>query len=99
MGRTRRARRRLHRGGGIPVVGLDSLRYFWKARTPASAAADIDRALRYYLAHWKKQRALLVGYSQGANVLPFIVNRLPQATRCQAGVWIASGMRRRPNWP
>jgi type IV secretory pathway VirJ component len=66
---------------GIPVVGLDSLRYFWKARTPQSAAADVDRTLRYYLAHWKKNRALLVGYSQGANVLPFIVNRLPPAMR------------------
>jgi len=66
---------------GIPVVGLDSLRYFWKARTPESAAADVDRVLHYYLAHWKKHRAILVGYSQGANVLPFIVNRLPQATR------------------
>ena len=66
---------------GIPVVGFDSLRYFWKPRTPESVAADIDRTLRYYLAHWNKSRALLFGYSQGANVLPFVVNRLPQTTR------------------
>ncbi len=66
---------------GIPVVGVDSLRYFWTERTPAAAASDIDRVIRYYLAHWQKRRVLLIGYSQGADVLPFIVNRLPAATR------------------
>ncbi len=66
---------------GVPVVGLDSLRYFWKARTPQGVAMDVDRVLRYYAAHWKKPQALLIGYSQGADVLPFAVNRLPAASR------------------
>jgi type IV secretory pathway VirJ component len=68
-------------GQGIPVAGLDSLRYFWSARTPEGLAADVDRTLRYYGAHWRRSRALLIGYSQGADVLPFAVNRLPAATR------------------
>ncbi len=66
---------------GIPVAGIDSLRYFWRARTPQGLAQDIDRTLRYYASLWKKQRAFLIGYSQGADVLPFAVNRLPAATR------------------
>ncbi|MDB6045552.1 MAG: putative AcvB-related protein [Gammaproteobacteria bacterium] len=66
---------------GIPVAGLDSLRYFWTARTPAGVAGDIDRMLRYYASHWQKKRALLIGYSQGADVLPFAVNRLPPQSR------------------
>lgn len=66
---------------GVPTAGLDSLRYFWTARTPAGLAQDIDRIVRYYAFHWKKKNALLVGYSQGADVLPFAVNRLPPATR------------------
>jgi type IV secretory pathway VirJ component len=66
---------------GISVVGLDSLRYFWTARTPDTLAADLDRVLRYYTATWHKSRAVLVGYSQGADVLPFAVNRLPAASR------------------
>jgi len=66
---------------GIPVVGLDSLRYFWTARTPEGLATDVDRVLRYYAAHWKKSRALLIGYSQGADVLPFVMNRLPAASK------------------
>lgn len=66
---------------GMPVVGLDSLRYFWKKRTPESTASDVDRLLRHYLTTWKKQSVLLIGFSQGADVMPFIVNRLPAATR------------------
>jgi len=66
---------------GIPVVGLDSLRYFWKARTPDGFAADLDRLLRFYADRWHKSRALLVGYSQGADVLPFAVNRLSVEAR------------------
>jgi len=66
---------------GIPVVGLDSLRYFWQARTPEALAADLDRVLRYYADHWHKTHAVLVGYSQGADVLPFAINRLPAASR------------------
>jgi type IV secretory pathway VirJ component len=66
---------------GIPVVGLDSLRYFWTPRTPEGLATDVDRILRYYLKAMNKKRAVLVGYSQGADVLPFALNRLPPATR------------------
>jgi type IV secretory pathway VirJ component len=66
---------------GVPTAGVDSLRYFWTARTPAVLAQDVDRIVRYYAWHWKKKKVLLVGYSQGADVLPFAVNRLPPATR------------------
>jgi type IV secretory pathway VirJ component len=66
---------------GISVAGVDSLRYFWTPRTPRGLAADLDRILRYYAFHWNKKRALLIGYSQGADVLPFALNRLPIATR------------------
>jgi len=77
---------------GIPVVGLDSLRYYWTARTPAGLAADTDRMIRYYLAHLGKKRVLLIGYSQGADVLPFAVNRLPAATRAAVALTAIMGM-------
>lgn len=71
---------------GTPVVGLDSLRYFWSARTPEGLAADTDRMIRYYLEHLGKKRVLLIGYSQGADVLPFAVNRLPAETRSRVAL-------------
>jgi type IV secretory pathway VirJ component len=77
---------------GIPVIGLDSLRYYWTPRTPSGLAADTDRMIRYYLAHFGKQRVLLIGYSQGADVLPFAVNRLPEATRAHVALTAVLGM-------
>jgi type IV secretory pathway VirJ component len=63
---------------GIPTIGLDSRKYFWNRRTPEETAADIAKALSYYCKLWGKERLLLIGYSLGAEIVPFIVNRLPR---------------------
>jgi type IV secretory pathway VirJ component len=69
----------------VPVVGWDSLRYFWAARTPDGAARDLDRVIRHYTQTWHKSQLLLIGYSQGADTLPFMVNRLPEESRRLVG--------------
>jgi type IV secretory pathway VirJ component len=61
---------------GISVVGLNSLDYFWKKKTPEIAGRDLERILRHYLAAWGKSKVLLIGYSRGAEVLPFMADRL-----------------------
>jgi type IV secretory pathway VirJ component len=83
---------------GIPVVGVDSLRYFWGRRTPDGLARDIDRIIRYYAAHWQRSRVLLIGYSQGANVLPFAYNRLPDASRKMVAVTALMGLEARADF-
>jgi type IV secretory pathway VirJ component len=62
---------------GIPVVGWNSLKYFWSPKSPEAGGKDLDRILRHYMAVWNKQEVLLVGYSFGADVMPFFANRLP----------------------
>src|SRR5262249_49795681 len=71
---------------GVDVIGLTSLRYFWTRRTPESAAADLDRILRHYLAAWGAQRVLLLGYSRGADVLPFLAARLAPDLRARVAI-------------
>jgi type IV secretory pathway VirJ component len=66
---------------GVPVVGWDSLRCFWDARTPDRAARDLDRVIRHYAPAWHKSQVLLVGYSQGADTMPFMLNPLPDESR------------------
>ncbi len=66
---------------GIPVVGFNSLRYFWRRRTPEETATDVARALRHFLSAWGKQRVVLLGYSRGADVVPAIATRLPEELR------------------
>jgi type IV secretory pathway VirJ component len=63
--------------GGIPVVGWNSLRYFIRQKGPDRATHDLERVLRYYLPLWHKEKVILIGYSFGADVMPFLANRLP----------------------
>jgi type IV secretory pathway VirJ component len=64
---------------GLPVVGFDSLSYFWKARDPEGLALDLARVIEGYAAQWSCDKIILVGYSFGADVLPFAMTRLPPA--------------------
>jgi type IV secretory pathway VirJ component len=66
---------------GLPVIGLDSLRYFWTARTPASLAADLARIVAHGAAALGREEVALVGYSRGADVLPAAVRLLPPEAR------------------
>jgi len=66
---------------GVSVVGVDSLRYFWTARTPEGFARDLERIARHYGAQWQRKRLLLIGFSQGADVLPAAIDQLDHETR------------------
>ncbi len=66
---------------GVGVVGWNSLSYYWTARTPDGAAADLARVLRHYRDAWRPTRVILIGYSRGADVLPFLASRLPPDLR------------------
>ncbi len=70
---------------GVPAVVWSSPRYYWTPRTPDEAAADLDLVIRWLLARTGRERVVLVGYSMGADVLPFLVNRLPPETRARIG--------------
>lgn len=61
---------------GCSVVGWNTLKYFWRAKTPQQAAADLDRVIRFYADRLDADRVILTGYSMGADVLPAVTNRL-----------------------
>ncbi len=62
---------------GVNVVGLNSLQYFWSEKTPEQSGRDLGRILRWYEDAWQPSRIMLIGYSLGADALPFMVNNLP----------------------
>lgn len=68
---------------GVSVVGWNSLRYFWTKRTPPQIADDLARVMREYQRRWHADDVALVGYSFGADVMPFAYRRLPEAQRQQ----------------
>jgi type IV secretory pathway VirJ component len=68
---------------GVPVVGFLSSDYLRTRRTPEEAAADLARVIRDYSAKWGRNRVLLIGFSRGADILPFMAARLPSDVRSQ----------------
>jgi type IV secretory pathway VirJ component len=68
---------------GIGAVGLNSLEYFWRARTPDQTAADLARIVEHYAPLWHAHRIVLVGFSFGADVLPSVVNHMAPDMRAR----------------
>lgn len=64
------------RNAGIPVIGLNSLSYFWSGRTARKTARDLGRIIDYYTKRLNVQHVVLIGYSFGADVMPASYNRL-----------------------
>lgn len=62
---------------GISVVALDTRAYLWRQRTPEETARDVARVARHYAAVWHRDRIVVAGYSHGADLVPFVADRLP----------------------
>jgi type IV secretory pathway VirJ component len=69
------------RAAGIPIVGFVASDYYRKRRSPDESACALERVIRYYKIQWRKNKVLLIGYSRGADVLPFMASRLPRDLR------------------
>lgn len=61
---------------GMPVVGLDSQKYFWQKKDPILASQVFSKVIQEYLQRWERKSFILVGYSFGASIIPFITNNL-----------------------
>ena len=79
---------------GVPVVGLDSLRYFWSRKTPEQTASDLAKVLKTYRTRWHADKVALIGYSFGADVLPFVYNRLAASEQAHIGAVALLGLAR-----
>lgn len=71
---------------GVPTIGLDSLRYFWSEKSPATIAADLTRIIDHYSAEFGTRKVALIGYSFGADVLPAAYARLDPEIRSRVSL-------------
>jgi len=63
---------------GYEVMEFNSKSYFWDKKTPEQTAIDINNYLVKKISVRKNQQIVMIGYSFGADVLPFILSRLPK---------------------
>ena len=66
---------------GMPVVGLDAQKYFWCEKQPGEASNDISLAIQHYMQQWNRKLCVLIGYSFGACVIPFIADYFPDSLK------------------
>ena len=59
---------------GIPVVGLDSKKYFWTAKSPEETTRIFENIIAAYNKKFDRDSFVIAGYSFGADLVPFIIN-------------------------
>ncbi|MEO8768580.1 MAG: AcvB/VirJ family lysyl-phosphatidylglycerol hydrolase [Ferruginibacter sp.] len=60
---------------GYNVIALNAKKYFWDKKTPEQTATDIENYLIKKIAVQKNKHVSIIGYSFGADVLPFLLTR------------------------
>lgn len=74
---------------GIDVIGIDSRTYFlWRDRTPETTARFVEDLARSNLSRLRAWALVLIGYSQGADVMPFVLRRLSAEVREHVGLMV-----------
>jgi type IV secretory pathway VirJ component len=68
---------------GVPVVGVDCMRYFWGGKTAAETGHDLGRILEHFSKVWNCDEVVLIGYSMGADTLPGAIGFLDHTLRAR----------------
>ncbi|NVO18604.1 MAG: hypothetical protein HXX13_02840 [Bacteroidetes bacterium] len=68
---------------GINTVGINTIPYLSDTRKPEEIAKDITRVINNFSEVWNKKKVVLAGYSFGAEILPFVYNRLDSTTKAK----------------
>ncbi len=63
---------------GYDIFALDTKAYFWNQKSPQETSEDIENYIQKQLKDRKNQDVILIGYSFGADVTPFVYNRFSE---------------------
>ena len=83
---------------GVGVVGLNSRAYLSQRKSPDQAAADVARIARAYAARWGTRRLVVIGYSRGAGMVPFVATRFAADLRQRTVLLAMLGLERTANF-
>lgn len=68
---------------GYSTVGIDTLAYYWHYKSPEQSTQELAQIMQDYRQKWGVKRFVLLGFSFGADVLPFLYNGLAAADQAQ----------------
>jgi type IV secretory pathway VirJ component len=60
----------------VSVLAINTKKYLLSEKKPEQIACDLESLIEQYSSKWGKDSVVFIGYSMGAEVLPFAVNRM-----------------------
>ena len=66
---------------GVSVVGVSTPDYYSHIRTADESSCALADLIRRYQQAWNKRKVIVIGFSRGADAVPFMINRLPGDVR------------------
>jgi len=67
----------------VSVVVINSKNYFRSEKSPGQMGRDLGYVINQYNRKWNQHKVILMGYSMGAEVIPFAVNRMDEKSRLE----------------
>jgi type IV secretory pathway VirJ component len=58
----------------ISVLAINTKKYLWSEKEPAQIACDLEILIDQYNSKWGQKKVVFIGYSMGAEVLPFAID-------------------------
>ena len=58
----------------VPVFAIDTKKYLWSEKKPAQIGYDLEVTIDRCNSKWGQKKVVFIGYSMGAEVLPFAIN-------------------------
>lgn len=58
----------------VSVVAINTKKYLLSRKSPGQICCDLETLIDRYNSKWKGKKVVMMGYSMGAEVLPFAVN-------------------------
>ena len=83
---------------GSPVLGVNMRSYLNGKRSPGQVAFELQCVARTYMERWQRERILLLGYSRGADIAPFVAARWPADLRQRVSLVALVAMSRAANF-
>jgi type IV secretory pathway VirJ component len=65
----------------VSVVAINTKKYLWSEKNPEQIACDLESLIDQFSNKWGQTNVVLLGYSMGAEVIPFAVNRMEEKYR------------------
>ena len=86
------------RARGAAVVGVNMRSYLSQKRTPDETASEIGCVAEEYSHRWDRSRLMLLGYSRGADIAPFVASRWPETLKSRLNAVALVSLSRNANF-